>query len=63
MFQKNYHVETKDQSILDTVDKLNNEWGSGTVRLATQGFANVWRSKRELCSPRYTTRWDELLKV
>lgn len=46
------------------MDTLNESWGKDTVRFASMGTAKgLWHSKSEKCSPRYTTRWDELLVV
>ena len=59
--------EGKDNSrlkILSTVsDNLNMRFGRDTVKLAAQGNKKEWKLKQENLSPRYTTRWDELLKV
>lgn len=44
-------------------DTLNQRYGRDMVRLAVQGFRNDWHLKQEKLSSRYTTRWDELLKV
>lgn len=45
------------------VDELNRLSGRGTVRSAAEGFEHRWRMKCGRRSPRYTTRWDELLTV
>jgi hypothetical protein len=53
-----------------TMDRINREHGRGTLRIAsaapfeiTPGRTVAWRGKCERRSPRYTTRWDELLVV
>lgn len=45
------------------LDGLNRQLGRGTVTVATAGIAPAWRMKRGMCSPCYTTRWDELREV
>jgi len=43
-------------SVLDTI----NQSGAGKVFFAGQGTKKDWSMKRELLSPAYTTRWDQL---
>ena len=48
------------------MDTLNRRYGCGTVALASAGVAAAprrWSMKQERRTPRYTTRWDELLTV
>jgi DNA polymerase V len=48
------------------MDGLNQRFGRGTVSLASAGVASEpkrWAIKQERRTPRYTTRWDELLVV
>ena len=47
-------------SLMAAMDAINGRYGRQTVRLAGQGFAEVWQLKAEHRSPRYTTCWDEL---
>ncbi|MHC4294652.1 MAG: DUF4113 domain-containing protein, partial [Planctomycetota bacterium] len=44
----------------DALDKVNRRYGARTLRYAAVGFEHRWAMRREFCSPRYTTRWDEL---
>lgn len=46
--------------LMKTIDNLNRRWGSGTLRLASEGLDVDWLPKQTLRSPRYTTRWEEL---
>lgn len=48
---------------MSTLDVLNARMGRATVRYGAEGFEAAWRMKGEMRSPRYTTRWEELLKV
>ena len=50
--------------LMTAMDGLNRRFGKGTVTLATAGLASApkqWAMKQERRTPRYTTRWDELL--
>ncbi|HEP1894829.1 TPA: translesion error-prone DNA polymerase V subunit UmuC [Kluyvera cryocrescens] len=49
--------------LMTTLDKLNQKEGRGTVYFAGQGIAPLWQMKREMLSPRYTTRYSDLLQV
>lgn len=53
-------VASKGSRLMSVLDKINREMGSGTLTLASEGTAQMWRMKRENMSPAYTTRWDEL---
>ena len=45
------------------IDELNARFGRGTVGFGTAGERHGWKLRREFISPRYTTVWDELLRV
>ncbi len=55
--------DPKREAAWRALDRINAEWGTGTVRFAAEGVRNGWKPKSERRSPRYTTRWDELLVV
>ena len=57
-----YDRESSD-SIMNTMDRINQRYGSSTIRLASEGFEKAWRMKRERVSQCYTTRFDELVEV
>jgi len=44
-------------------DEINLKYGRDKVMLGSQGNRKEWHLKQEKLSPRYTTRWNELLKV
>lgn len=47
--------------IMSTLDALNDRFGRGTLRLASQGLTNpVWSPRAEQRSPCYTTRWTDV---
>jgi len=53
----------KYKSISKLADELNSRYGRDKLKLAVQGNHKDWKLKQEKLSPRYTTQWDEILKV
>lgn len=49
--------------LMVAVDSLNRQFGAGTVHWAAEGVQQEWRMRSEWRSPRFTTRWDELVVV
>ena len=45
------------------LDQLNARYGRGAVAFGTAGVRHGWELRREFISPRYTTEWNELLRV
>ena len=57
-----YDREASD-TIMQTIDNINNRYGGETIKIASEGIKKIWRMKRENVSPCYTTRFDELVEV
>ena len=57
-----YDRESSD-SIMNTLDRINERYGSSTIRLASEGVEKSWRMRRESVSPCYTTRFDDLVEA
>lgn len=51
------------EKLMEVLDHLNTKDGRGTLYFAGQGIQTAWQMKREMLSPRYTTRYSDLLKV
>ncbi|MEF9890198.1 Y-family DNA polymerase [Citrobacter sp.] len=51
------------EKLMDLLDTLNAEKGKGTLYFAGQGIQQPWAMKRDMLSPRYTTRYSDLLRV
>lgn len=49
--------------LMNTIDAVNAKSGRETVFFAGQGIQRQWEMKREMLSPRYTTRFSDLLRV
>ncbi|WP_044726089.1 Y-family DNA polymerase [Escherichia coli] len=51
------------EKLMEVLDHLNAKDGRGTLYFAGQGIQQQWQMKREMLSPRYTTRYTDLLRV
>jgi DNA polymerase V len=47
--------------LMAAIDSLNQQFGVGTVRWAAEGLQQNWEMRSEMRSPRFTTRWNELV--
>jgi DNA polymerase V len=56
-------VNRHDERLMSVIDTLNRRYGSGTIRFASEGIRQEWRMRSDLRSPRFTSRWDEILVV
>lgn len=64
MFQTGINQE-KSERLMQVLDSVNRKMGSATLKLASEGLQTnqAWRMKQQMKSPRYTTCWNDLLKV
>ncbi|GAB7443304.1 hypothetical protein OUHCRE11_24760 [Enterobacter asburiae] len=62
LFDENAPREDSAQ-LMQILDHLNAKGGKGTLYFAGQGIQQQWQMKREMLSPRYTTRYSDLLVV
>lgn len=62
LFDDNAPRRNSDK-LMKVLDHLNTKDGVGTLYFAGQGIQPSWRVKREMLSPRYTTRFSDLLTV
>ena len=53
----------KNETIMKALDDMNKRYGRDFVRFASSGLRRTWSMKSEQCSPRFTTEWDEILKI
>lgn len=51
------------EKLMEVLDHLNAKDGRGTLYFAGQGIQTAWQMKRDMLSPRYTTRYCDLLIV
>ena len=57
-----YQPKKNSEQLMATLDEIHKK-GMGKVWFAGQGIHPGWSMKREMLSPAYTTRVDELLQV
>ena len=51
------------RALMTALDAINHKHGRDVIRSGTTGLSQHWRPVANRCSPRYSTRWDELLMV
>lgn len=51
------------EKLMEVLDHLNAKEGKGALYFAGQGIQQQWAMKRWMLSPRYTTRYSDLLRV
>lgn len=56
-------TDTKSVQLMKTIDSVNDRYGKGTLRSATEGFDDKWAMRSEHRSRFYTSRWDQLMRV
>jgi len=49
--------------LMEVLGQLKAKDGKGTLYFAGQGIQQRWQMKREMLSPRYTTRFSDLLII
>ena len=55
-------VNPKHEKLNQAIDEINKKFGRGTIHLAAAAKGK-WQMKREMMSPRYTTRVEEIIRV
>jgi DNA polymerase V len=53
----------KKQKLINVIDKINQKAGIDKVKFAIQGDEENWKMRQHNLSPRYTTRWKDILVV
>lgn len=56
-------LHTRQERLMFIVDALNRIYGSDTLSFAVQGRERAWAMRQRRRSPRFTTRWNEILTV
>ena len=64
LYEQGYINNTNKRDIqMNTIDCINRQWGRDTIKVASMGINNTLKMRQNRKSPRYTTKWDELLNV
>ena len=53
----------KDKRLMAAMDQIGRKFGRDRVRFGVEKFRAEWEMRRELMSPRYTTRLDEVVRI
>ncbi len=55
--------DERHENLMKTIDFLNKSLPNPVIKLASQDFGRREKMKQEKLSPRYTTKWDEILEI
>lgn len=50
----------KKDALMQAIERVQERYGRGSLRLAAEGYVQPWAMKSEQKSPNYTTSWQEL---
>lgn len=53
----------KHQALMSAMDKINGAYGEQKVKLSSQDLQKTWKMKQESLSPRYTTRFSDVITI
>lgn len=56
-------VSPKQRAAMELLDRANQKFGYRVLHFAAEGITKSWQTKRQLRSPSFTTRWDEILTI
>lgn len=51
----------KDNELMATLDRINDRFGQGTLRTATEGFSKPFAMRANHTSPSYTGKWSDII--
>ncbi len=51
------------KKMMNLIDSINGSYKKKAIQFAAEGFAKPWQMKQNDKSPRYTTKWDEILII
>ena len=54
---------TDKKKLMLMLDNINFSHKANMVHFAASGNNQAWKMKQQYCSPRYTTQWEELMRV
>lgn len=53
----------ENKKLMEAIDNINFSMRDDMVRFMASGLARQWKMKQEMCSKKFTTRWDELYTI
>lgn len=63
LFNKPTKNHAKQAKAMQVIDFIHQKLGKDSLHFASEGIEQPWREKKQTCSPRFTTSWDELLTL
>lgn len=58
-----FYEKKKNSKLTKVMDEINCKYDKNTVFQLSNGIKKKWSIKREKCSKKYTTDWNEILVV
>ena len=55
-------LHEREDKLMVVMDSINQRYGRGAVRMASEN-SECWKPHQERLSPRYTTKWCDILEV
>ena len=55
-------MENRNKKLMLIMDSINQRYGQGSIRMASENSSG-WQSNQGNLSPRYTTRWSDIISV
>lgn len=55
-------MENRNMKLMLIMDSINQRYGQGSIRMASENSSG-WQSNQDNLSPRYTTRWSDIISV
>jgi DNA polymerase V len=55
--------DARHKLLMESVDKINAQYGQHKIKLASQDLNKLWKMKQERLSPCYTTKLSDVIKV
>ena len=52
--------EEMDDRLSKALDKINSQFGRGTIFHLSEGVKKPWQMKRDMLTPNYTTSWSQI---
>lgn len=56
-------IKPKSAELMKAIDIINQTQGKHSVQFAGMGTKKKWKLRKEFCSPHYTTRIEDVLKI
>jgi len=55
--------DRSNPALMHCLDRINNQYGQGTLKIAAEGNHTPWQMKRQFLSPQYTSNWRDIPKI